>query len=104
MSALDVRAVVHTALSSVQGGHHHLAPVTLQTLTDRVTEAVTAGLIGHDADLLHGAAEAAAAIHAHCQREGCAGCGVRRDIVDVLRAVADVLGEQPGRETAGVAR
>lgn len=40
MSAPDIRATVHAALSSVQGTTHHLGLVTLQVLTDRVTEAV----------------------------------------------------------------
>lgn len=38
--APDVRAVVHAALRTVQGGLHHLGLVTLEVLTDRVTEAV----------------------------------------------------------------
>lgn len=48
----------------------------------------------YDAELLHGAAEAAAEIHQQCHREVCAGCEVRRDILDVLRSVAGVLGEK----------
>jgi hypothetical protein len=44
MSAPDVRAVVYDALRTVQGTKHHLGLVTLQVLTDRVTEAVT-GLV-----------------------------------------------------------
>lgn len=38
--APDVRAVVHAALRTVQGGLHHLGLVTLEVPTDRVTEAV----------------------------------------------------------------
>lgn len=41
MTAPDVRAVVHAALSTVQGTVHHLGLVTLQVLTDRVAKAVT---------------------------------------------------------------
>lgn len=41
MNGPDVRAIVHTALSSVQGTTHHLGLVTLDVLADRVTEAVT---------------------------------------------------------------
>lgn len=37
----DIRAVVHSALRTVQGSKHHLGLVTLEVLTDRVTEAVT---------------------------------------------------------------
>lgn len=44
MSAPDVRAIVYDALRTVQGTKHHLGLVTLQVLTDRVTEAVT-GLV-----------------------------------------------------------
>lgn len=40
VSAPDVRAVVHAALSTVQGGLHHLGLVALEVLADRVTEAV----------------------------------------------------------------
>ncbi|MFC8515540.1 hypothetical protein [Streptomyces sp. NPDC057257] len=40
MTASDIRAVVSAALSTVQGTTHHLGLVTLQVLTDRVTEAV----------------------------------------------------------------
>ncbi|MHB9857686.1 hypothetical protein [Streptomyces sp. YIM S03343] len=44
------------------------------------------------ADVLQGAAEAAAAIHARCD-EGCVGCLVRRDILAVLTSTAHVLAE-----------
>lgn len=37
----DLRSVVHAALSSVQGTTHHLGLVTLEVLTDRVTDALT---------------------------------------------------------------
>ena len=40
MTVPDVRAVVHAALSTVQGTVHHLGLVTLQVLTDRVAKAV----------------------------------------------------------------
>ena len=50
--------------------------------------------------LLHGAAESAEAIHQHCHRNPgvCAGCQVRADILDVLRSVADVIGEKNAAE------
>ncbi|MFI1728236.1 hypothetical protein ACH40E_03145 [Streptomyces acidicola] len=48
------------------------------------------------AELLLGAAESAEVIHRNCHRDRdvCAGCQVRADILDVLRSVADVIGEQ----------
>jgi hypothetical protein len=40
MSTPDVRATVRAALNTVQGTKHHLGLVTLDVLTDHVTEAV----------------------------------------------------------------
>lgn len=37
----DLRSVVHAALSTVQGTTYHLGLVTLEVLTDRVTDALT---------------------------------------------------------------
>ena len=46
-------------------------------------------------EALHGAAESAAEIHKQCDRLVCSRCEIRRDILDVLRSVADVIGETP---------
>lgn len=46
MTIPDVRAVVHAALSTVQGTTHHLGLVTLQVLTDRVAKAVAPLMVG----------------------------------------------------------
>jgi hypothetical protein len=43
------RTAVHAALRTVQGGLHHLGLVTLEVLTDRVTEAVTPLVTGSPA-------------------------------------------------------
>ncbi|MFF7837619.1 hypothetical protein ACFZC6_02100 [Streptomyces ossamyceticus] len=43
-------------------------------------------------EVLRGAVESTAEIHARCHRTVCAGCEVRRDILDVLTSVADVIG------------
>jgi hypothetical protein len=48
VSTPDVRAVVHAALSTVQGTVHHLGLVTLQVLTDRVAKAVDPLVTGLD--------------------------------------------------------
>lgn len=56
MTAPDVRAVVHAALSTVQGTLHHLGLVTLEVLTDRVTDAVTP-LVGRRTETLAEAVE-----------------------------------------------
>lgn len=49
-----------------------------------------------NAEALHAAADAAEAIHQKCHRDRdvCAGCQVRADILDVLRSAAAVIGEQ----------
>jgi ferredoxin len=52
------------------------------------------------ADVLHGAVEAATIIHAQCDLKVCTACRVRRDILDVLRSVADVLAEDLTAQTA----
>jgi hypothetical protein len=47
-------------------------------------------------EALHNAADSVSVIHQDCHRdrEVCAGCQVRADVVDVLRSLADVLGEE----------
>lgn len=47
----DLRSVVHAALSTVQGTTYHLGLVTLEVLTDRVTDALTrANITATDAE------------------------------------------------------
>lgn len=48
----------------------------------------------HATEVIHKAAGSVAEIHNQCHRQVCAGCEVRRDILDVLRSVADVIGEK----------
>ncbi|UPZ27729.1 hypothetical protein MUK60_07755 [Streptomyces sp. LRE541] len=52
MNAADTRSIVHAALRTVQGSVHHLDPVTLEVLTDRVTESVAALLDRQRAEVL----------------------------------------------------
>lgn len=52
----------------------------------------------HATEVIHKAAGSVAEIHNQCHRKVCAGCEVRRDILDVLRSVADVIGEKSSRK------
>lgn len=53
------------------------------------------------AEVLRGAADAAAVIHDGCRNlpGRCTRCEIREDILDVLRSVAGVIGEQPAAAT-----
>lgn len=66
MSAPDVRATVRAALKTVQGTKHHLGLVTLDVLTDNVTEAVEQLVDAYRAEVL---AEHAALLRAHADLE-----------------------------------
>jgi hypothetical protein len=66
------------------------------------TEGSAQALLDADrANLLHQAAESVEAIHQNCHRnrDVCAGCQVRADILDVLRSVATAIA-QPARRPA----
>lgn len=58
------------------------------------TELVNAHRAEVAVEVLHAAVDVAAVVHQHCHREVCAGCEVRRAILDDLRSLADVLGEK----------
>jgi hypothetical protein len=72
-----------SGLANRRGGRKDAAKVLLDAHRAEVT-----------VEVLRGAVESAAEIHRRCHRTVCAACEVRRDILDVLTSVADVIGDK----------